>query len=478
MAGATYDVVVIGTGSGGKLAAIELARQGRSVLAVERTRIGGECPYVACVPSKSLLLSARARLSWDEAVERRERATAARDDDGSRRSLVDEGVTVRRGTARLAGRDEETGALRVEVTGGDSGGDSGDQDAQPEVVQSPIVVLGSGSSPVHPPIEGLDAVPTWTSDEALSATDQPERLVVMGGGAVGCELAQAFRRLGSDVTLIEVAEGLLPAEADWVGELVGDALRADGVDVMTAVNVERAEALGDKAFRLHLDSGATVEGDRLLVAGGRAPNSADIGLDTVAARLDDAGAVAIDARCRVLDRSGEPIDGLFAVGDVTAESSYTHSANYQARIVAAEVAGHGYDADYVAVPRAVFVDPAVLCVGRTVEAAEEDGLQVRSVQYDVSEVERASLLKGLSDAGPDGQVRARLELVAEVGSGRLVGAACVGREADSWGAELALAVRARLDVGLLAEHIHAFLSWPEAIHPPAQDLAEQTKMGA
>lgn len=464
-----YDVVVIGTGSGGKIAAIELARQGRSVLAVERDRFGGECPYVACVPSKSLLLSAQAGLGWAEAIERRERATAGRDDSGSRQSLVDEGVTVRRGTARLAGMtqaDSSSARFRVDVTG---------PDGEAHVV-APVVVLGSGSSAVRPPIEGLDAVPTWTSDEALSTFDRPDRLVVMGGGAVGCELAQAFARLGSQVVLVEVADSLLPGEPSWVGELVADALRTDGVDVRISSEAERAEPLGDKTFRLVLADAAVIEGDRLLLAGGRAPNSGDLGLDRVHARVEDDGSVAIDARCHVLDRDGRPIPGLYAVGDLTAESSFTHSANYQARIVAADVVGRGYDADYAAVPRAVFVEPAVLCVGLTPDQAGEQDIEVRTARFDVGEVERAALLKGLGTAGPGDRVTGGLELVADARTGTLVGAACVGLDADSWGAQLALAIKARLPVALVAEHLQAFLSWPEAIHPPARELAGQLKM--
>ncbi|MFL6098403.1 MAG: dihydrolipoyl dehydrogenase family protein [Actinomycetales bacterium] len=462
-----FDAVVVGTGSGGKIAAIELARQGRSVLAVERGRFGGECPYVACVPSKSLLLSAQAGLGWAEAVERRERATAGRDDSGSRQSLVDEGVTVRRGTARLARADLATDGLRVGITGPDGEGQ----------VQARIVVLGTGSSAVRPPIKGLSAVPTWTSDEALSTPDRPDHLVVMGGGAVGCELAQAFARLGSQVVLIEVADGLLPGEPSWVGGLVADALRTDSVDVRTSAQAERAEPLGTNAFRLVLADGAVIGGERLLLAGGRSPNSGDLGLDEVHARVDDDGAVAIDARCHVLDHDGRPVPGLYAVGDLTAESSFTHSANYQARVVAADALGRGYDADYVAVPRAVFVEPAVLCVGLTPDQAGEQGLQVRTARFDLADVDRATLVAGLGPAGPSGRVSGGVELVADAGTGTLVGAACVGPDADGWAAQLALAIRARLPLELLADHLQAFLSWPQAIHPPARELAMQLKMG-
>jgi pyruvate/2-oxoglutarate dehydrogenase complex dihydrolipoamide dehydrogenase (E3) component len=462
-----YDVVVVGAGSGGKLAAIELAREGRSVLAVEDSRFGGECPYVACVPSKSLLLSARHGLSWDEAIAVRDEATDGRDDSGSLRSLTDEGVAVLRGRARLQQRSD--GRHRLVVAR------SGDEQA----VEAPAVVLGTGSSPVRPPIEGLDAVPTWTSDEALAAADRPARLVVLGGGAIGCELAQAFSLLGSAVTVVEEADRVLPAESPWVGAEVAESLRGCGVTLLTSSTAVWADSLdGGRALRLQVDAvGQPIEADRLLIAGGRSPNTDDLGLDAVGAELEDSGAVRIDARCRVLDGSGEPIPGLYAVGDMTGVSSYTHSANYQARIAAADIAGRGYDADLVAVPRAVYVDPAVFCVGVTPEQAAERGTAVVTAGFDVGELTRSNLLSGVLTRRPDPAhphgVHGRLELVADAGTGVLLGAACVGPDADSWGAELALAVRARLDVALLAEHIRAFPTWSEAIYPAVRELTER-----
>jgi pyruvate/2-oxoglutarate dehydrogenase complex dihydrolipoamide dehydrogenase (E3) component len=461
----TYDAVVLGTGSGGKLAAIELARQGRSVLAVEAGRFGGECPYVACVPAKSLLLSARAGLTWDQAVARRDEATAGRDDSGSVRSLTDEGVAVIRGRGRLAGR--HNGGHRVVVDLRDEGG-PGEQ-----VVSAPVVVLGSGSTPVRPPIEGLDSVPTWTSDQALSAGDQPARLLILGGGAVGCELAQAFALLGSDVTVVEVADRLLPGETPWVGEMVADVLRDNGVRLRLSAKAVRAESVqAGRALRLHLDGGPALKADRLLVAGGRAPNSSGLGLSALDAAPADTGAVPVDARCRVVDRNGAPIQGLYAVGDVTADSSFTHSANYQARIVAAEVAGRrAHDADYSAIPRAVYLDPTVLCVGLTPVQAAERGLETRTAAFDVTDTERAALVAMATPPPAKLHLSGRVELVADARTGVLLGASCVGPEADSRGAERALAVRARLDVQLLSEHVRAFPTWSEAIYPAACTLA-------
>ncbi|NAZ81367.1 FAD-dependent oxidoreductase [Kineococcus sp. R8] len=424
---------MLGTGSGGKLVALELARAGRSVAVVEATRVGGDCPYVACVPSKSLLLSARRGLPWTAAAALRDEASAHRDDTAAAAELEREGVRLLRGFGRWAGPGRVV-AGTVEVRAG-------------------VVVVATGSSPVRPPVDGLDDVPTWTSVDALSSAEPPARLVVLGGGAVGCELSEAFAGLGSEVVLVQRSAHLLSAEPAWVGDLVAESLRRKGVDVRTGAGAEAATRTPEGSV-LRLDDGSVLPFDRLLLATGRAPNLPP-GLDEI----------TVDARCRVL-AGGAPVPGLFAVGDVTGVSQYTHSANHQARTVVAEVLGRGRDADLSGVPRVVYTDPAVLCVGDT---RRTDGV-VRA-SFDVGEVARAHLVQGV--AGPRGPaVRGRVELVADTATGVLVGAACVGPEADSWGAELTLAVRARLDVDLLAHHVRAFPTWSEAVQPALQALQD------
>jgi pyruvate/2-oxoglutarate dehydrogenase complex dihydrolipoamide dehydrogenase (E3) component len=409
----TVDVVVLGTGSGGKMVAQELARAGR-VAVVEATRVGGDCPYVACVPAKSLLLSARAGLPWTAAVAVRDEASAHREDTGAAAELLEQGITVLRGAGRL------TGPGRVAV---------GDVE-----VRADVVVVGTGSAPVRPPVDGLDGAPTWTSVDALSTDERPGRLVVLGAGAVGCELAEAYAGLGSEVALVQRSGHLLSREPAWVGDLLAQSLRRRGVDVRTGVGAKAVVRDGD-GWALALEDGSSLPFDRLLLATGRAPN--------LPAGLEE---VVVDARCRVL-RDGAPVPGLFAVGDVTGVSNYTHSANHQARTVVAEVLGHGRDADYSGVPRAVYTDPAVFCVGDTTRT---EG--VLRASFDVGEVARAHLVEGVE--GPRGALDE----------------ACLGPEADSWGAELALAVRARLDVDLLAHHVRAFPTWSEAVYPALRDL--------
>jgi dihydrolipoamide dehydrogenase len=442
-----WDVVVLGTGSGGKLAAVLLAQQGLRVLAVERGRFGGYCPYVACVPAKSVLASAHAGLGWDEAVRRRDDITHHRDDSAGRRSLEEQGVTCLRGRGRLDGRSGGGHRVRVEGPGGG------------QEVTAGIVVLATGSTPERPPVDGLDDVPTWTSEEALSADARPDSLLVLGGGPVGCELAQSFGLLGSRVTVVEVSDRLLSSESPWVGETVAEQLALDGVHVVLGATATAARPTAH-GLELRLDDGRALAGQRVLLAGGRTPCSGGLGVEE--GWLDDQGRVTVDARCHVVDGDGAAVPGLFAVGDLTADSQFTHSANYQARVVADEVAGHGHDAVYDAIPRAVYVSPSVFCVGLTPERATRQGRAVRVARADLADVEKAAL-------SPRQPVPGGVELTLDAGSGVLLGASCVGPEADAWGAELALAVRAGLPRDLLADHVRAFPTWSEVVSLALED---------
>jgi dihydrolipoamide dehydrogenase len=441
----TYDVVVLGAGSGGELVAGELADAGWSVAAVEAGLVGGECPYLACIPSKALLLAGERGRPWAEAVRIRDDAAESRDDTGAAEGLVKRGVTLVRGRGRVTA----PGSVLVEGSRVDGGART--------LRHRRALVIGTGSRPTVLPIPGLDAVPTWTSDEALSAADLPDRLAILGGGAVGCELAQVYAAFGTRVTLYEAAPGLLPGESPWLGDTLAAALRSRGVDVRTGTEVEDARRL---------------DVDRVLVATGRAPASDGLGLEAYGLRLEPGDPVPIDARCRVLGA-----EGVHAVGDVTGVAPYTHTANYQARIVLADLLGTGRNADYRGVPRAVYTDPAVLSVGLTPDQAREQGHQVRTVRVELTDTARAFLERATGRPGtaPDDDTTplGAVELVADAATGSLLGAAAIGPDADSWGGQLALAVRLGLDVAVLGDHVDAFPTWSEAIGDAARRLVAE-----
>jgi pyruvate/2-oxoglutarate dehydrogenase complex dihydrolipoamide dehydrogenase (E3) component len=470
--GEEFDLVVLGVGSAGEYVASTAAGRGRSVAAVDARLLGGECPFLACIPSKVLLQAAtRARrdggdllLAWQEAVRRRDEAVQHLDDSPQAQELTDAGVTVVRGRGRVAG----PGVVEVTTTEGDVR----------RLRWREALVVGTGSTPVVPGLPGLDQVPTWTSDEALTSDELPRRLLVLGGGAVGCELSQVYASFGVAVTTVETAPHLLPGEDTWVGEAIGAHLSRSGVDVRAGTSLESVERVGD-AVRATLrrqepsddaePPAEHLEVDRVLVVTGRRPAGDDLGLDLLGVAVDD-GAVAVDDRCRALDADGSVVPGVLAVGDVTARSPYTHTANHHARVVLAGLAGRDVRTHEAGIPRAVYTEPPVYAVGLGEEAAREAGHEVLTAHQDVTDTARAFVEHvgepgGAEQAGPAG-----VRLVVDT-EGRLLGAAAVGPHADSWAGELALAVTAGLDVELLAEHVRAFPTWSEALTPPALDLA-------
>ena len=460
----TFDVVVLGAGSAGEAIATGLAEAGRSVALVEDTRVGGECPYVACMPSKAMLRSAQARhearslralggasappdldgddAAYARAVQRRDDITEHRSDTEAADGVQQAGVVLVRGRGRVV----RPGVVDV---------------AGRELAWTDLV-LSTGSAPTPPPVDGLDAVPTWTSDEALSTQERPASLLVLGGGAVGCELAQAHARFGVQVVLADPGEQLLGREESSIARELEQVLRHDGVDVRLGTQAERAEPC-EAGARVHLSDGTTVEVERVLLATGRAPSTDGLGLDLLGVEPGEKGELRTDDRCRVQGQQH-----VWAAGDVTGIAPYTHTANYQARVVLANLLGGDRRVDYRAIPRAVYTDPAVASVGMDAETAAEQGIDAVTAAMDLGEVARTTT---------EGTSGGRLVLTADRNRGVLVGAAAIGPHADEWLSEATLAIRAEVPLAVLADVVHAFPTFGEAYEPPLQELLAQVSRG-
>jgi len=457
-----FDVVVLGGGTSGMLIATEVARAGRSTALVEAGLVGGEAPYLADMPSKSLLQSARRGETWEHAVARRDEMAGHLVDTVATARLAEAGVTLLRGTGRIT----KPGTVVVQpnrmpgarVTGG------------PVNLHYRDLVLATGSEPVAPPVEGLTDVPTWTSAEALTCPDLPRRLVVLGAGPVGCELAQIYAAFGSQVTLLEGEPHVLPGEAPFTGEILGDALRRTGVDLRLGSPVVKAETT-DTGLALTLADGSRIEADRVLLATGRRPRVSGLGLDVLG--LETGAALPLDETCRVLLPVPAPAPArpgsrknparVWAAGDVTAVAPYTHTARYQARIVAANILGGNRCTDYRAVPRTVYTSPTVYTVGMSPSLAAASGVDLVTVGFDLAETARATV---------EDDDRGRVELYADAGrDDMLVGAAAVGPYAEEWMGEVTLAIRAGIPLEVLADVVHAFPTYGEAIGTPLRGLA-------
>ncbi|MWA05288.1 NAD(P)/FAD-dependent oxidoreductase [Actinomadura sp. LD22] len=429
--------MVLGGGTAGELVATGLARAGRDVALVENRLVGGESRYFACVPSKSLLLSARRGETWEMAVARRDALTGHRADERIVARMAEEGVTV------LRGRGQVTGPGRIEVDDAEHGFDD--------------LVLCTGSEPVIPPVDGLADVPLWTSDGALSVPDLPRRLVVLGGGPVGCELAQVYAAFGSQVAVVEASGRLLTAEAPFAGEVLADALRRMGVDLRLGVDLSHVERK-ESGLRLWLSDGGTLDADRILVAAGRRPRVEGLGLETLGVATSPGHGVPVDETCRVPSSSGD----VWAAGDVTGVARTAHAARYQARLVLANLLGEHRAADYRAIPRVVYTTPTVYSVGISPKQAEELGIDLLTAGYDLAATVRAAV---------EADERGRVELYADRSRGLLIGAAAAGLYAEEWMSEIALAIRAETPLSVLTDVVHAFPTYGESVEVPLRELA-------
>ena len=454
-----FDVVVLGGGTAGVHVATEAAADGKSVAIVEAGLIGGESPYLACLPSNSLLLSAARGETWEDAVARRDEVTGGLDDSVPARRLTDAGVTVIRGTGRIT----RPGTVEVTLAPGHGQGANGPgangQDGADEgavTLTYADLVIATGCEPVAPPIEGLADIPAWTTAEGLCSPDLPRRLIVLGGGPAGCELAQIYAAFGSQVTLVEAEPGLLPSEPAFAGEILAAALRRSGAEICLGAAATKAERTQD-GLTLSLADGTRIDADRLLLATGRRPRLSGLGLAALGIDVPPGGALPTTTTCQVTGTNDAPEASgqVWAAGDVTG-TTHTHASLYQARVVAANIAGQHREADYSAIPRSVFTTPSVFAVGVVPQAG--DGLT--TVRADLGDTARAYL--NADDVGA-------VELYAA--DGVLVGAVAVGPDAAAWMGEVTLAIRAKVPATILADVVHAFPTYGEALETALRELA-------
>jgi pyruvate/2-oxoglutarate dehydrogenase complex dihydrolipoamide dehydrogenase (E3) component len=446
------DVIVVGLGVGGEEVAGKLAEAGLAVVGIESNLVGGECPYWGCVPSKMMIRggnalaearrvarlagSATVHSDWTPVAKRiREEATDDWDDTVAVDRFVGKGGRFVRGYATL------TGPRTVTV-------------ADQTFEATRAIVIGTGTAPSAPPIEGLAGTPYWTNREAIEVEDLPVSLVILGGGAIGVELAQVFARFGVRVTVVEAADRLVPIEEPEASALVRTALEADGVAVRTGMHATRVLHSEADGFAVELGEGGTVTGDRLLVATGRRARIADLGLET--AGLDET------ARWLETDDRMRAADGIWAVGDVTGHGAFTHMAMYEAGVAIRDILGQeGPPADYRAVPRVTFTDPELGSVGLTEAEARDRGMNVRVGLTDITTSARGWIHKegnaGLIKLIADGDV--------------LVGATSVGPTGGEVLSMLTLAVHARVPLPQLRSMIYAYPTFHRAVEDALRNLA-------
>ena len=448
------DVVVIGMGPAGEEVAGRLAAAGLDVVGVEQELLGGECPYWGCVPTKLMVRASDALAEagrsvalagtittgsrWDPVVERIVDATDGWDDAQAVKRFGLQGGRLRRGRGRLVGPsgvDVDGVVLRARRA----------------------VVVATGARPVIPDVPGLEGTPFWTNRDAVAARRVPDSLVVLGGGAVGVELAQVFRRFGAIVSVVDPAPRLLGGEEPEAGDLLAQTFADEGIDVRTSTEVTSAYHDGDR-FTLLVSGAEAISDDHLLVATGRRPDLRSLGVASLG--LDDSAAqVTVDHRQRV-----QGADGVWAVGDVTGRGAYTHVAMAQADVAVRDILGEDVGTGVTrTVPRVTFTDPEIGAVGMTEREARAEFGHVRVGSTDLADEARGWI------HGPGG--RGLVKVVEDTGRGVLVGATSIGPSGGEVLGLLTLAVHAEVPVDRLRDMVYAYPTFHRAVGAAVRDLA-------
>jgi pyruvate/2-oxoglutarate dehydrogenase complex dihydrolipoamide dehydrogenase (E3) component len=451
------DVVVIGMGPGGEDAAGKLAEAGLDVIGIDELLVGGECPYWGCVPSKMMIRasdllaegrripgragSSTVEADWAPVAKRiREEATDTWDDKVAVERFEDKGGRFVRGHGKI------TAPGVVEVSGA----------TEATITVKRAIVVASGSHAAVPPVPGLAEAPYWTNRQAIEVEDLPGSLIVVGGGAIGVELAQVFARFGVDVTIVESTRYVLDREEPEVGPIVEEALKADGITVRCGVHLEQVEH-DDTSITAVLTGDERITADKMLVATGRRVDLAAVGF----------GAVGVDESLHgaPVDDDLKVADGVWALGDVTNEGMFTHVSMYQAAIVVADVLGEDHaPADYKALPRVTFTDPEVGSVGLSEAQARDEGLNVRTGLSNVGESSRGWI--------HGGDHLGIVKVVEDQDRGVLVGATAMGPSGGEVLGLLTLAVHAEVPVTTLRQMIYAYPTFHRGIEDALRDLAD------
>ncbi len=462
--GGSVDVIVLGLGPGGEAVAGELAAAGLSVVGVESRLVGGECPYFGCVPSKMMIRAANTLAEARRVpglaghasavpdfslVARRIRteATDNWDDSVAARRFTDKGGRLVRGTGRLAG------PRTVKVLKSDGG--------EATFTARRAVVLNPGTNPAVPDVPGLAGTPFWTNREALRAEAAPASLIVVGAGPIGAELAQAFARFGTRVTVVARGPRMVPREEPEASELLAEVFRGEGIEVLTDTNITRVAHAGGR-FTVELSNASSPDGaghhlapltaDRLLVATGRTSTLGALALDAAGIAWDGRNPPAVDGHLQVAD-------GLYLIGDAAGAGAFTHVSMYHANIVAGRILGQHFQrpdrgtTESHAVPRVTFTDPEIGAVGLTERQAREAGVNVRVGFTDLA----------ASSRGWIHRAQGSIKLVEDAGSGTLVGAASVGPAGGEVLSMLTLAVHARIPVATLKTMVYAYPTFHRAV---------------